>query len=64
MNAWVRTQPKTLRPYFGAEAAERLLDDVELLLKLGDAPIPTRRLVIDDAQMSGIAPRSIAFSPA
>ena len=27
MNAWVRSQPRTLRPYFGAEAAETLLDE-------------------------------------
>lgn len=28
MNAWVRSQPKTLRPYFGAQAAEGLLEDM------------------------------------
>lgn len=57
MNAWVRTQPKTLRPYFGAEAAEKLLDEMELVLKLGDAPVLTRRLVVDDGQMDGMSPR-------
>lgn len=57
MNAWVRTQPKTLRPYFGAEAAGKLLNETELLLRPGDTPVLMRRVVIDDVQMVGLAPR-------
>lgn len=57
MNAWVRSQPRTLRPYFGAEAAETLLDEMELVLKIGDPPVPTRRLIIDEMQMAEISPR-------
>jgi len=57
MNEWVRSQPRTLRPFFGAQAAETLLDDAELVLKHGDAPIETRRLVVDESQMSEMAPR-------
>lgn len=57
MNAWVRSQPRTLRPYYGAEAAEALLDDMELVLKIGDPPVPTRRLIIDEVQMEGVSPR-------
>lgn len=56
MNAWVRSQPKTLRPYFGVEAAEKLLDDMELVLRLGDAPVQTKRLVVDDEQMESMLP--------
>ncbi|MBC6427974.1 MAG: hypothetical protein GDA55_01900 [Cellvibrionales bacterium] len=57
MSAWVRSQPKTLRPYFGAEAAGSLLDDAELVLKAGDAPVQKNRLMIDDEQMQTVAPR-------
>jgi len=57
MNAWVISQPRTLRPYFGAEAAETLLDEMELVLKVGDTPVPTRRLIIDEMQMAEISPR-------
>ena len=57
MNAWVRSQPKTLRPYFGAQAAEDLLDEMELVLKFGDAPVQVNRLIVDDSQMADMAPR-------
>ena len=57
MNAWVRSQPKTLRPYFGAQAAESLLDEMELVLKFGDAPVQGNRLIVDDSQMADMAPR-------
>ncbi|MBB5515739.1 hypothetical protein FHS89_001759 [Rubricella aquisinus] len=57
MNAWVRSQPKTLRPYFGAQAAEGLLDEMELFLKFGDAPVQGNRLIVDDSQMKDMAPR-------
>lgn len=57
MNAWVRSQPRTLRPYFGAEAAAPLLDDMELVLRPGDQPVPTRRLIIDEMQMAGMSPK-------
>lgn len=57
MNAWVRSQPKTLRPYFGAQAAEGLLDEMEMFLKFGDAPVQGNRLIVDDSQMADMAPR-------
>ena len=57
MNAWVRSQPKTLRPYFGAQAAEGLLEEMELVLKFGDAPVQGNRLIVDDSQMADMAPR-------
>lgn len=57
MNAWVRSQPKTLRPYFGVQKAEGLLNDMELVMKFGDAPLQTNRLVVDDDQIKDMAPR-------
>lgn len=56
MNAWVRSQPKTLRPYFGAEAAAELLAQTELVPGVGDEPLRDERLIVDDARMAAMTP--------
>lgn len=57
VDTWVRSQPKTLRPYFGAQAAENLLEDMELVLKFGDSPVQANRIILTDDQLADLAPR-------
>ena len=56
MSDWVRSQSKMLRPYFGAIDAEDLLDGLELVLRIGEASIQTKRIIVDDGQMRNMAP--------
>lgn len=57
MKTWVRSQPRVLRPYFGAQAASTLLYEAELVLKPGEAPTLDRRVVLDEQQMESVSPR-------
>jgi len=45
MNAWTRSEPEILRPFFGARAAEDLLKHAAIVLRPGGEPTQEKRIV-------------------
>lgn len=56
MNAWVRTEPKILRPFFGAEKAWKLLHNSAIVLELGGESRTEERIELGLDSMTSIAP--------
>ncbi len=53
---WTRSEPKTLRPFFGATGLEDILEEASIELRRGDEPLTEEKRVLDAAQMQDLDP--------
>lgn len=51
MTAWRRSEPRDLRPFFGADQLGRVLDGAAVRLRPGEEPIEGPRIVLDQGDL-------------
>lgn len=56
MNAWVRSESKTLRPFFGAEKAWKLLHDAAIVVEIGGEAKTEERIELGPEAMGAFSP--------